>query len=86
LESNKSIKYYQIIAFFCGLWLLIIGSIWAYYISIIFAYPVGIFGFVILRIARKKEPANKWNKYLLYLFILGLVVSIVTLLILVTFN
>lgn len=74
------------ISILCGIWFLLTSWFWVYLFCLFFSYPVGLIGMVLWWRGQKRDPKNKWLKASLYLHILGLASSIITLVVLAIFN
>jgi len=75
MTKEKWHRVCNIIAIICGVWFLLLGWFWVWYINIFLAYPVGIIGFF-LWLAGRKAERKKLNKIAGYLLLIGLVISI----------
>jgi hypothetical protein len=78
-QGRASATGLNVLALLCSLWFLLMGGIWAYGLPLLLAYPAAIVGLFLRSAAKKRDPSSKLNRVVHWVFILGLVVSLVSL-------
>ena len=58
VKSSKA-SFYFYTALVCSIWFLLTSYFWAYYINLVFSFPVGFLALVFWNFGRKKETHNK---------------------------
>lgn len=86
MENSSRLTIITVISILCGVWFLLTSWFWVYLFCVFFSYPVGLIGIALWWRGQKKDPQNKGLKASLYLHILGLTSSIITLAVLAIFN
>ena len=84
--KEKNPHPYNVGSIICGIWFILTGSIWVYFGSLVISYPVALIGLLLWNKGRKIEPNNKLNKTALILHIIGLTLSMLSLIILLISN
>lgn len=80
--TKNDIKF--TVALICAICFAFLGMIWVYWIALIIGYPFGLVSFFIWRTLQKAP--RKRNKAIPLILVLGLVISLATLLVLVINN
>jgi hypothetical protein len=86
METNPNPRTYNIFSIICGVWFLLTGAFWTYFMNLIVAYPIGLLGIFLWYKARKVDASNRWNKVALIIHIAGLIISFAALAILLIYN
>lgn len=86
MEGKSKLRFYSIGALICALWFLMTGWLWVYFANLVISMPFGLLGFYFWSKARNLDPANKLVKTSLIILILGILVSIATLIALLIEN
>ena len=72
-------RLYNLLSIGCGIWFLVFGMFWTYWISPVIAYPVGIAGFYFWNKAYRIKK-SKLNNFALGLLFFGFTCSITSIL------
>ena len=75
MASEKKFLTYNIFAFICALWFLLVGWVWVYWINVVFVFPFAIAGFFLWKKGRGAEK-KLLNKIVGWLLWAGVVISI----------
>ena len=68
-------RLYNILSIACGIWFLLFGMFWTYWMNLVIAYPVGIAGMFFWYKAYKINKSTL-NNIALSVLIIGLICSI----------
>ena len=72
---------YNVLALLCGVWFMLLGWVWTYYINLVFVFPFAIVGFFLWRMCRQSK--SFLNKIAGATLLAGLISSIGALILLV---
>lgn len=86
MEGKSNAKLYYLFSIICGTWFLVTGWVWAYFANLMFSYPVALLGLFLWSRGKKLNPGSKANLIALWLFVAGLVISLIALIILLFNN
>jgi len=75
-----------ILTLLLAIWFTLFGMVWVYFAALIIAYPVGIISLVICLTMLSADKSQKRYKAVLYLLLLGFILSIGALIILLLTN
>lgn len=82
MEGKSTAKLYYLFAIICGTWFLATSWVWSYFANLMFSYPVALLGLFLWSRGKKLNPGSKANPVALWLFIAGMVTSLISLVIL----
>lgn len=86
MEGKSNAKLYYLFSIICGTWFLVTGWVWPYFANLMFSYPVALLGLFLWSRGKKLNPGSKANLIALWLFVAGLVISLIALIILLFNN
>ena len=77
--ENKT-KGSTVVALICAIWFALTGYFWAYFANVIISFPFGLIAFLLWRRTWKIDKSNKLNKAVLIVLLIGVTISLGTLL------
>jgi hypothetical protein len=86
MDIKTTQSYYNALSVLCGLWFLITGWIWVYYVNLVIGYPIALIGILLWKKGRQTDPANKLNKAALIIHMLAFGISLIALILLLSNN
>lgn len=85
MTKESRLQIYNVLAFLCSIWFLLLGWLWVYWLNVIIVFPFAILGFLFWRGGRHAE-VKLLNKITGWILVAGLVSSIAFLVGLLTRN
>lgn len=79
MKSEKKELIYNILSLICGIWFILTGWLWTYWINLLIAYPVFLIGAFLWKKAKEINQKNPLNKFAAIVLILGFFISIISL-------
>ena len=77
VKTERQLMVYNVLALLCGVWFMLLGWVWTYYINLFFVFPFAIAGFFLWRLGR---PHNSFlNKIAGATLLAGFICSIASL-------
>ncbi|MBX9852092.1 MAG: hypothetical protein K2X86_10070 [Cytophagaceae bacterium] len=83
---DKNAFRFNLTALLFGIWFLLTGWMWVYFINLLLSFPIGILAFFLWKKGKKLAPQSKLNKAALMVLIAGVIASLTSLVILLMFN
>lgn len=75
MTKERRLQIYNVLAFLCSVWFLLLGWIWVYWVNVMIVFPFAILGFFFWRAGRDAD-IKLLNKITGWVLVAGLVSSI----------
>ena len=77
-DDDKKAFPLNLLALLCGIWFVLTSWLWADLANLVISYPVGLVGFLLWNLGRKRAPHSRLNRVAFALLLTGLVASVVS--------
>ena len=75
MTKERRLQIYNVLAFLCSIWFLLLGWLWTYWLNVVIVFPFAILGFFFWRAGRGAD-IKLLNKITGWILVAGLVSSV----------
>lgn len=76
MENSSKANVYFYSALLCAVWFILTSWFWAYFVNVVFSFPIGLVGLFLWYRGKKQEGGSLRFRIVQYILIAGVVTSI----------